>query len=74
MTGLLERVRARFSSEESESDPDPSLSSDMVSGELGRSFREAERVVGGKYESCIPEVSEGVGDGEITRGVPGIGY
>jgi hypothetical protein len=31
-------------------------------------------VTGAKYVSCLSEVSEGVGDGEMTRGVAGIGY
>jgi hypothetical protein len=31
-------------------------------------------VTGAKYESCTSDASEGVGDGDMTRGVAGIGY
>lgn len=44
--GLLERVRALFSTESSE--PEPSFSSDIGSGELIRFCFAAERVMGAK--------------------------
>ena len=72
--GLLERVRARFSRLESEfSSSLLPFSSAIVSGcgDLARAFRAAERV---KYPSCCSDDSDGVGDGEITRGVEGMGY
>ena len=70
-TGDLERVRARFSRLESE--PDPSFSSDIGAGDLCLCCLAAERVMGAKYESCLSETSEGVGEGEMTRGVDGMG-
>ena len=30
--------------------------------------------MGAKYESCLSETSDGVGEGEMTLGVDGIGY
>lgn len=73
--GLLDLVRARLS--RLESDPEPSFSSVIGSGR-GDSclcFFAADLVTGAKYPSwCFSETSEGVGDGEITFGVEGIGY
>jgi hypothetical protein len=71
-TGDLERARARFSTLESE--PEPSFSSVIGGGDLFLWDFAAERVTGAKYESCLSETSEGVGEGEMTRGVEGIGY
>ena len=41
---------------------------------MGLCFLAAERVTGAKYPSADSETSEGVGEGDITRGVAGIGY
>ena len=71
-TGDLERVRALLSRLESE--PDPSFSSDIGAGDLCLCCFAAERVVGAKYESDRSDTSEGVGEGEMTRGVEGTGY
>jgi hypothetical protein len=38
---------------------------------LCRCRREAERVVGAEYPSPLSDASDGVGDGEMTRGVAG---
>lgn len=66
--GLRLLARALFSG----SDPDESSS--IGGGEGGRLFlRAAERVTGPKYPS-FPLASEGVGDGDMTRGVCGIWY
>ena len=67
--GLRLLARARFSG----SDPDESSS--IGGGDCTRPafLRAAERVVGPKYPS-FSFVSDGVGDGEITRGVCGIWY
>lgn len=80
-TGLRERVRARFSNEESE---EPASSSAAFSGigcgVLTRCLRVVERVTGAKYESLFPgcdvesDNSEGVGEGDMTRGVEGTWY
>ena len=56
-----------------ESEPDPSFSSVMGAGDLLRCAFAAERVTGAKYESCLSDASDGVGEGEMTRGVDGIG-
>ncbi len=61
--GLRLRVRARRSSSSSELG-----TSEMAEEALAR--RDAERVLEGKYEPDSP-VSDGVGDGEMIRGVPG---
>jgi len=37
-------------------------------------MRAADRVAGAKYPSVLSETSDKVGDGDITRGMPGIGY
>ena len=70
--GLRDRDRARLS--RLESDPDPSFSSAMVSGDLCRCWRAVDRVTGAKYESLASDVSDGVGEGEMTLGVEGIAY
>ncbi len=73
--GLRLRVRALRSSWLSELSS--SSSSSTRCGVLGR-FLAADRVTGPKYESCEPpsaaaaaSLSDGVGLGEMTRGVPG---
>lgn len=38
------------------------------------SFFLADLVIGPKYPSCVSRVSDGVGEGEMTLGVPGIGF
>jgi hypothetical protein len=66
--GLRLLVRARFSRSELE------LSSSIGGGDGARRFaRAAERVTGPKWPSRAL-VSEGVGEGDITRGVLGIWY
>jgi hypothetical protein len=65
--GLRLLARALFSG----SDPDESSSIGM--GLCIFCLRAAERVVGPKYPS-LPLSSEGVGDGDMTRGVCGIWY
>lgn len=74
-TGERDRVRARLSREESELEPEPSFSSDIGWGDFRLGDFAADLVVGGKYVSLLgSEASEGVGDGDITLGVSGIGY
>ena len=63
--GLRLRARALFSGSE------PDESSSIGGGALF--LRAAERVMGPKYPS-FPLVSEGVGEGDMTRGVCGIAY
>ena len=65
--GLRLRVLALFSRSES-----VSCSSVMAEGEVARLA--AERVAGAKYVPALSPLSEGVGEGEVTRGVPGIWY
>lgn len=65
--GLRLRVLALFSRSES-----GSYSSVMAEGEVARLA--AERVIGAKYVPVFSPLSEGVGEGEVTRGVPGIWY
>jgi len=65
--GLRLRVLALFSRSES-----GSCSSAMAEGEVARLA--AERVMGAKYVPAFSPLSEGVGEGEVTRGVPGIWY
>jgi len=68
-TGLLLFVRARFSG----SDPELSGSSLMARGDAIPFAFEMDLVMGPKYPSFEP-TSEGVGEGDITRGVRGIWY
>lgn len=68
-TGLRLLARARFSGSRSE----PELSSSGIVGDFAREPRAIERVMGPKYPSLLLGVSEGVGEGEMTRGVEGIG-
>lgn len=68
--GLRLLARARFSGSE------PDESSSMGGGDCTRCLllRVDERVTGPKYPSLPLPASEGVGDGDITRGVFGIWY
>lgn len=75
--GERDLARARFSTLESEPEPSCSLSSWMDSGwgDFDDCLLATDRVTGAKYPSCcLSDASEGVGDGEITLGVPGMGY
>jgi len=65
---LLPRGRERFS----RSEPEWSVSSLTEGGEVTRAARERDLVMGPKYPSLDP-LSEGVGDGEVTLGVLGMG-
>lgn len=65
--GLLLRGRARFSGSELELS-----ASSLTGGEVTRAARERDLVIGPKYPS-LEGVSEGVGDGDMTLGVAGIG-
>lgn len=74
--GLRDRVRARFSREESEPSPSFSFVSSCIGsgcGDLVRARRATDRV---KYPSpaVCSDDSDGVGEGDMTRGVVGIGY
>lgn len=74
--GLRDRVRARFSREESDPSPSFSFVSSCIGsgcGDLGRDLRATDRV---KYPSLAvcSDDSDGVGEGDMTRGVDGIGY
>lgn len=66
--GLLLRGRARFSG----SKPEPSTSALTGGGEVTRAARDRDLVIGPKYPS-LEVVSEGVGEGDMTLGVAGIG-
>lgn len=44
----------------------------MAEGDVARLA--AERVIGAKYVPVFSPLSDGVGEGEVTRGVPGIWY
>lgn len=68
--GLRLLARARFSGSE------PDESSSIGGGDCTRFLflRVDERVTGPKYPSFPLPTSEGVGEGEITRGVLGIWY
>lgn len=61
-------MRARFSGSE------PDESSSIGGGDWSLFLRAEARVTGGKYPSFPLPASEGVGDGEMTRGVWGIWY
>lgn len=65
--GLRLRVLALFSRSES-----GSCSSVMAKGDVARLA--AERVIGAKYVLVFSPLSDGVGEGEVTRGVPGTWY
>ena len=65
---LLPRGRERFSW----SEPEGSVSSLTEGGEVTRAARDRDLVMGPKYPSLEP-LSEGVGDGDVTLGVLGIG-
>lgn len=65
--GLLLRGRARFSG----SEPEPSASS-LTEGEVTRVARDRDLVIGPKYPS-LEVVSVGVGEGDMTLGVAGMG-
>lgn len=66
--GLLLRGRARFSG----SEPELSASSRTGGGEVTLVARDSDLVMGPKYPS-LEVVSEGVGEGDMTLGVAGIG-
>lgn len=72
--GLRDRVRARFPMLESEQESFPCAfsSSEIGGGEDSCRFADAERVTGVRYPSFESGRSEGVGEGEVTRGVAGI--
>lgn len=70
---LLLRDLARPSESELEFERSGAASSGMGGEEIRVDLRAAERVVGGKYSLLGVFISDGVGDGDITRGVPGTG-
>lgn len=65
---LLPRGRERFS----RSEPEGSVSSLTAGGEVTLAARDRDLVMGPKYPSLDP-LSEGVGDGDVTLGVLGMG-
>lgn len=69
--GLRLRVRALSDSTLESDVPSFSFSSSINGGDLTR-FLATDLVTGPKYPSRPSLWSEGVGDGDITRGVPGI--